>query len=636
MNPLFDESEIYRQMFQMTPNAVIIIDSQRKIQAANIQAEKILGYNPGELTGLLVDDLISERFRKDHIGYFLEYQKSPEVRPMSSRSDLAALCKDGKEIYIGVSLAPLSLKGESFILVTLKDMTSKRQEEERNQQLNALFEQTADSVVITDIQGNILQVNRAFEKTTGYSAEEVIGKTPRIIKSEKHEPKLYEHLWKTILAGNVFRMIFTNKKKDGSLFHESQTINPIKNKKGEITRFVAIGQDVTEEKILRDQLAQVQKMEPLGQLAGGIAHDFNNLLVTIQGYADFIYKSADKDSAIYSDVQEIIKAGQRATSLVKQLLAFSRKQLIQPRVINLSDTLMSFQKMLRPVLMENIEIAVVASPALGLVYVDPHQIEQVLLNLAVNARDAMPNGGKLTIHAHNVKLDQSYAQTHLEVEAGDYVVISVSDTGVGMTAEVKAHIFEPFFTTKGVGKGTGLGLATCYGIIKQHKGYLSCYSEEGQGTIFRIYLPRIYEQEDKVIAETPTKFAVGGSERILLVEDDPMVRRFVEASLKRLGYQVFSAAYPDEAIKIFAENPIPPIDLLLTDIIMPKMSGKDLAKEIRKYSPNLKVLFMSGYTGEQLSDTGILAADIPFLEKPFTYEILASKLREILDRPARS
>ena len=499
-----------------------------------------------------------------------------------------------------------------------------------------VLEQMADSVVITDIQGNILRVNRAFEQITGYSAEEVLGKTPRILKSGKHDPKLYEHFWKVILAGKVFRMIFVNKRKDGALFHESQTVTPIKNKQGEIAHFVAIGRDVTKESELQAQLAQAQKMEPIGQLAGGIAHDFNNLLVTIQGYADFIYKAADKESAIYSDVQEIIKAGQRAASLVKQLLAFSRKQLIQPRVVNLSDTLMGFQKMLRPVLMENIEVAVVASPELGLVHVDPHQIEQVLLNLAVNARDAMPNGGKLIIHAHNVKLDQAYADSHIEVDPGDYIVISISDTGAGMTPEVKAHIFEPFFTTKGLGKGTGLGLATCYGIIKQHKGHLSCYSEEGQGTTFRIYLPRIYERAEKVIPETPAGVVVGGRERILLVEDDSMVRRFVESSLKRLGYQALSAAYPDEALKMFAENPIPPIDLLLTDIIMPKMSGKDMAKEIRKHSPNLKVLFMSGYTGDQISGAGILNADVPFLEKPFTYEILAAKLREILDHPARS
>ncbi len=631
MTNLFDDLEIYRQMFQMTPNAVIISDSNRKIQTANLQAEKLLGYGSGEMVGLLIDDLVPERYRENHKKNYQNYQKSPEVRLMSSRQDLTAVRKDGSEIDIEISLSPLPIKGELLIMSTLRDVTRYRQENEKNRQLSAIFEQTADSVVITDIEGTILQVNRAFQQVTGYSAAEAIGKTPRILKSGKHEDKLYAHLWKTILAGKTFRMIFDNKKKDGTIFQESQTITPVKNENGEITHFVAIGTDVTVEKKLQDQLFQAQKMEPVGQLAGGIAHDFNNLLVTIQGYADFISKSVDKESTVYSDAQEIINAGQRAASLVKQLLAFSRKQLIQPRVINLADTLVRFQKMLRPIFMENIEIVMVPAPNLGLVYVDPHQIEQVLLNLAINARDAMPNGGKLTIHAHNVKLDKSYAETHAEVSAGDYVAISIGDTGTGMTPEIKAHLFEPFFTTKGLGKGTGLGLATCYGIIKQHKGHLSCYSEEGQGTTFRIYLPRIYDREETIVSETPLGQIAGGHERILLVEDEAMVRRFVESSLKSLGYQVLSVPYPDEALRILTANPVPPIDLLLTDIIMPKMSGKALAIEARNLFPNMKILFMSGYTGEQLSGDGILNPDINFLEKPFTYEALAAKVREILD-----
>ena len=631
MFSLFDDPEIYRQMFQMKSNAVMISGPNRKIQAANIQAEKLLGYASGELTGLLIDDLIPERFRENHKKNYQDYQKSPEARLMSTRQDLTAVRKDGSEIGIEISLTPLSIKGESLVLNTIRDVTLSRKENEKNRQLSAIFEQTADAIIITDIQGTILQVNRAFEQMTGYSGEEVIGKTPRILKSGKHEAALYNHLWKTILAGRTFRMIFQNKKKDGTLYQENQTITPIKNNQGEITHFVAIGKDVTAEKKLQDQLYQAQKMEPIGQLAGGIAHDFNNILVTIQGYADFISKSVDKESTVYSDVQEIIHAGQRAAALVKQLLAFSRKQLIQPRVVNLAETLVGFQKMLRPILMENIEIVAVPAPNLGLVYVDPHQIEQVLLNLAINARDAMPNGGKLTIHAHNVRLDKHYAETHGEVTPGDYVAISIGDTGTGMTPEVKAHIFEPFFTTKGLGKGTGLGLATCYGIIKQHNGHLSCYSEEGQGTTFRIYLPRIYNQEETIVSETPLGKIAGGHERILLVEDEAMVRRFVESSLRNLGYQVLSVAYPDEALRILLENPAPPIDLLLSDIIMPKMSGKALAMEARKHFPNLKILFMSGYTGEQLSGDGILNPDVNFLEKPFTHEVLAAKLREILD-----
>ena len=376
------------------------------------------------------------------------------------------------------------------------------------------------------------------------------------------------------------------------------------------------------------QLVQAQKMEAIGRLAGGVAHDFNNLLTVILGFADMALDSTGADAPTRSHLDEIRNAGLRAASLTNQLLAFSRKQILQPRVIDLKTVVSEMDRMLRRLLGDDIEFATVHGPNLGHVKADPSQIEQVIMNIAVNARDAMPRGGKLTIETANVHLDEAYCRDHVGANPGAYVLLAISDTGHGMTEETKTRIFEPFFTTKELGKGTGLGLSTVFGIIKQSGGNIGVYSEPGHGTTFKIYLPRVEEAGEKLHAEK--HLAARGSETVLLCEDDEKVRVLVRTSLASLGYTVLEAATAEEAL-LFQNRYAGRIDLLLTDLVMPRMNGRDLADRLRTLLPELKVLFMSGYTEHSIVHDGALGQDFHFLQKPFTPESLGRRVRELLD-----
>ena len=389
---------------------------------------------------------------------------------------------------------------------------------------------------------------------------------------------------------------------------------------------------VDAQRITGAQLVQAQKMESVGRLAGGVAHDFNNLLTVVSLYSQLALNSLDATHPLRHDLEEIRKAGERAAALTRQLLAFSRRQVLEMRVLNLNDVLDGLAKMLPRLLGEDIAVEMSLAPDLGRTRADPGQIEQVVVNLAVNARDAMPDGGTLTIETSNVTLDERYAREHAEAIPGDYVLLAVSDTGTGMTAEVKTHLFEPFFTTKGVGKGTGLGLATVYGIVKQHQGHISVYSEPGQGTTFKVYLPRAKEEAEVSAPTVKATSMPRGSETVLVAEDEWAVRGIALRVLKELGYTVLEAVNGTEALRVaLAQGQ--KLDLLLTDVIMPEMNGKALAERLTVLWPGLKVLFVSGYTGETIARQGILGEGRAFLPKPFSPEALARKVREVLDRP---
>ncbi|MCD6554092.1 MAG: GAF domain-containing protein [Anaerolineae bacterium] len=392
----------------------------------------------------------------------------------------------------------------------------------------------------------------------------------------------------------------------------------------------AVRQELAERKRLEEQLLHSQKLEAVGRLAGGVAHDFNNLLTAIIGYSDLVLMSLGQNDPLYKDVEEIKKAAERAASLTRQLLAFSRKQMLQPKVLDLNATVTHMEKMLQRLIRENIELVTILDPALGHIKADPGQIEQVIMNLAVNARDAMPQGGRLTIETANVVLDENYAHQHMEVQPGPYVMLAVSDTGMGMDDETQAHIFEPFFTTKGVGQGTGLGLATVYGIVKQSGGHIRVYSEPGHGTTFKIYLPRIEEvvESDRrapIPGESPP-----GRETILLVEDEDMVRDLARRVLLQRGYTVLEARHGREAFQI-CEQHRGPIHLLVTDVVMPLMNGRELAKRLTTLHPEMKVLYISGYTDNIIIHHGLLEPGMAFLQKPFTPAALAHKVRQALD-----
>jgi signal transduction histidine kinase/CheY-like chemotaxis protein len=393
--------------------------------------------------------------------------------------------------------------------------------------------------------------------------------------------------------------------------------------------FGAFIRDLTESRRLEEQLLQAQKMESVGRLAGGIAHDFNNILTAISGYAELALDRPEFAPEVKDDLAQIQKASGRAVELTGQLLAFSRRQVMQPVALSLGDKLREIDPMLRRLLGENIQLAVSASPDLGHVLADPGQLTQVIVNLAVNGRDAMLAGGRLTLEAANVDLDAEYAQGHAEVVPGPYVVLSVTDTGVGIDEATRARVFEPFFTTKEQGKGTGLGLATVYGIVRQSGGHIWVYSEPGHGTVFKVYLPRV--EADSGVRLTPAVQPrnTQGTETILLVEDDDGVRMFVRTVLEASGYSVLLAANAEEALQHAAN--LGPIDLLLTDVVMPGMSGADLADRIRELAPSVKVLFVSGYTENTIVHHGVLDPGVSFLAKPFSPDALAERVRAELD-----
>jgi len=412
----------------------------------------------------------------------------------------------------------------------------------------------------------------------------------------------------------------------------------VKDDDGKPIRIIGTTQDVTEaeraEEALRrseEQLRQSQKMEAVGRLAGGVAHDFNNLLTVITGYSAMTLNTMTKENPVRKNVEEIQAATERASSLTGQLLAFSRKQVLQPRVINLNETVSGMEKMLRRLIGEDIELCTLFDPELSHVKADPGQLEQVVLNLAVNARDAMPRGGKLTIQTSNVCLDQKTRFRNRELNVGEYVMLAITDTGVGMTEDVKSHLFEPFFTTKGLGRGTGLGLATCYGIICQSDGDIRVYSEPNCGTTFKIYLPRVDAPTTNTNGNNDPDTLPEGNESILIVEDEVAVRRLAATVLRTSGYRVQEARDGIEAYALIQANQ--PFDLVITDVIMPKMSGKELYDQIKATAPRIKVLFMSGYTDDALAHHGVLGPELSFLEKPFSPSRLAQKVREVIDKP---
>ena len=508
--------------------------------------------------------------------------------------------------------------------------TRKQAEAELNRLMTAI-EQTPESVVITDTKGRILYVNPVFERVTGYSRAEVIGQNPRLLKSNRQESAFYRELWAKINAGEVWRGRFINKKKDGTLFTEDAVIAPVRDEKGAVTNYIAIKRDISHELEMEVQYRQTQKIDSIGRLAGGVAHDFNNILAVICGHTELALAQLSPDAPLRSNLECVQESAERAANLTRQLLAFARRQVIEPRRINLNELIVNLNKMLHRLIGEDIKLVTQTTPDLGQIKADPGQIEQVLLNLVVNARDAMPDGGTLTIRTDNVTLDENYARSHL-ITPGDYVMVSVSDTGVGMTDEVKQHIFEPFFTTKEQGKGTGLGLATCFGIIQQSNGHIHASSQVDQGTQFKIYLPCVREVEDSISSREGPVSLPQGTETILLAEDETSLRQLMARVLRTQGYTVLEAADGHEALTLAQANGAK-IHLLLTDVIMPGLSGKTLAEWLGQVNPAVRVLFISGYINNNAVRDAMSRPGTFFLQKPFNPLDLTQKVREAIEAP---
>lgn len=516
-------------------------------------------------------------------------------------------------------------------------MKQKRIEEDlclRNTELRLLtqvIEQAIESIIITDTDGVIVYVNPTFERITGYSRDEAVGRKPGILQSGEHDVSYFQKIWATIKAGEIWQGQIINKKKSGERYIDKVAIVPVRDEKGKIVNYAGIQHDITNELQLEEQYQQMQKMDAIGQLTAGIAHDFNNILTAINGYAELLQMRFPQEDPRLPLLNNILYSGEKAANLIQQLMTFSRRQVVSPRVLNLNLIIENMSKMLKHMIGEHIRIQTILAPELWSVKVDPTQIEQVIINLAVNARDAMPDGGQLTLEVANAVLDENYVSSHLDVNPGDYVMLSVADTGCGMSKETQVRIFEPFFSTKGVGKGTGLGLSSVYGIVKQSGGNIWVYSEVERGTTFRIYLPRVEEP----LQEMPEKTAAGkelprGNETILLAEDDDRVRQLAVQILESQGYKVLWAPNGEEAVQL-SNRHFGDIQLLVTDVVMPGMSGKTLSEQMRRLRPGIKIVFMSGYTADMMGLQIIKAAQVPFLQKPFTTAQLAYKVRETLD-----
>ena len=495
-------------------------------------------------------------------------------------------------------------------------------------------EQSAELIVITDQAGVMEYVNPAFEALTGYSRSEVIGQNLRMMKSKQQSFELYQDMWQSVLSGNIFHGVLLHKKKNGETFVAEKTITPLRDGEGRITHFVSCDRDITERRRLEAQLQQAQKMDAVGRLAGGVAHDFNNLLMVIGAYAELMQDSLAVEHPLRHNVQEILSASRRAADLTRQLLAFGRKQVQSLQLLDLNQVLKEIAGMLPRLIGEDIELEFFPGVNLGHVRADPVQIEQIVMNLAANARDAMPSGGKLTVETSRLSVDETYVQRHPIVPPGEYVVLSVADSGQGIAPKHLAHIFEPFYTTKSEGKGTGLGLATVYGIVKQSGGFIWVYSEIGMGTTFKIYLPRMIAGKSRLRASRSVEQTVApGTETILLVEDESAVRKSTAAFLGMHGYTVLEADNGTEAIAVAQAFPSL-IHMMITDVVMPKMGGAALAKELASSRPEMRVLFVSGYAEKTVHRRGNIDITTQFLQKPFSLKILAGKIREILKKDA--
>jgi two-component system cell cycle sensor histidine kinase/response regulator CckA len=632
------ELRAQREWLRVTLNsigdAVIATDDQGRITFMNPVAESLTGWSVAEATGKplqAIFRIVNEHTRatlEDPVGKVLQ---SGRVVGLANHTVL--LQRDGRGVPIDDSGAPiLDVQGRiQGVVLVFRDISERRRVLAQQEKLLMAIEQVGEAVVITDPDGTIEYVNPAFERTTGYSRAEAVGQNPRILKSGKQDKKFYRRLWETVASGKTYQGRMINRRKDGTLYTDEATISPVFDANEEIVSYVAVKRDVTAQLALEEQLHQAQKMESVGRLAGGVAHDFNNMLGVILGHAELAMKQVQPHSPVYADLQEIHKAAQHSADLTRQLLAFARKQTALPQVIDLNTTVSGMIAMLRRLIGEEIELVWRPGANLWPVKIDPAQTDQLLANLCVNARDAIGGVGKITIETKNVVIDETYCAKHSDAKPGQQVMLEISDNGCGMDEEILNNLFEPFFTTKALGKGTGLGLSTVYGIVQQNGGFVDVISQPGQGATFRIYLPRTLENL-KVIGKPLVRCAGQGSETVLLVEDEGLILRLAKTVLERLGYTVLATRTPLEALAK-AERYAHTIHLLMTDVVMPGMNGSQLKERIQNLIPDLKVLFMSGYTADAVAHRGILDGDIHFLQKPFSIQSLAEKVREVLDRP---
>jgi PAS domain S-box-containing protein len=630
-----ESEQRYRRIVETTSEGVWVASVEARTTFMNPQMGAMLGVRPEEAVGRPVADFLPEQDIDAHQAAF-------ERRRMGTaeRREIRLRRSDGSVVWVSAQSNPLFDADGRFegVLGVITDMTERRGAELLRARLASTAEVSHEAIASATFDGVVTTWNPGAARLFGYAAGEILGHSLSKLEAADRGGQI-QRLLERVRRGETIRNVETIAiRKGGGSVEVALTLHPIQDTEGGSEASI-IARDLTAQRraeaALRgteEQLRQAQKLEAVGSLAGGIAHDFNNLLSIILSFTSLVLDRLPPGDPARFDLEEVRKAGERAADLTGKLLAFGRRQILQPRVVDMNHVVLGMERMVRRLLGEDIELSLLAASAIGAIYADPGALEQVLLNLLVNARDALPAGGKVSVETRNVELDDGYSQEHVGVTAGSYVMLAVSDNGVGMDAATRQRVFEPFFTTKEKGKGTGLGLATVFGIVKQSGGHVWVYSEPGQGTTFKVYFPRTDRPGSRdSIPPSPPARSRAGSESILLVEDDDQVRAAVRAILRTHGYNVLEAQNGGEALLICEQYPAR-IDLLLTDVVMARMSGRQLAARLAPARPDMRVLYVSGYTETSIVHHGVLDAGIDFLQKPITPEALLRKVRAVLDQ----
>ncbi len=623
----------YQRLFEYAPDGILIANADSRYLDANASICRMLGYSRAELIGLGAADIVAQE-ETPHIAPALGAIKANS----NYHREWQFRRKDGSIFPVEVMA---TMMPDGNLLGMVRDLSERRKAEADLRESEERFRQLADSIRevfwMTDAdRKQMLYVSPSYETIWGRSCASLYEfPTTWLEAIHANDRERVSNSERTKLASGNYDETYRIERPDGSVRWIRDRGFPVLGPSGEILRFVGTAEDVTERRQLEEQFHQAQKMEGMGQLAGGVAHDFNNLLSIINGYSELLLLRVAADDDIRDSLNSILEAGIRAAALTRQLLTFSRKEIVVPRIVNLNSIVTGMEKMLHRIIGEDIELSTALDPLLNKVTADPGQIEQVLMNLAVNAKDAMPRGGRLTIETQNVTVDDTYVLKHYDVRPGAYSMLAVTDNGSGMDEPTKARIFEPFFTTKELGKGTGLGLSVVHGIIRQSGGHVRVYSELNSGTTFKVYLPHSETADTPSMPAADIQSMPHGSETLLLVEDEVAVRALTRHILTTCGYRVLEAVDGQDGIEV-AQSYQGPIHLVVTDVVMPRLGGRGLADFIARARPDCKILFLSGYTDDTVIRHGILESAFAFLQKPFTTAGLALKVREVLDQPPRS
>jgi two-component system cell cycle sensor histidine kinase/response regulator CckA len=615
-----------RSMLDCFPDPLVVYDLQGIAIYVNPAFVETFGWSSEEVVGTRINYVPPKEVSRTELalGCLYNGEKVSSFETKRRTKDGAVL-----DMKINASLVMDECGQPIGNIVSLVDMTEMKHADEVRKLMATAVEQAAEAIVIADKNGNTQYVNPAFERISGYSQEETLGKKISPLESPDYNEAFQRQLWNTLRRGEVWNGRIIGRKKDGTVYFEDTTIAPVRDGNGDAANYVAVKRDVTREVLLEKELLHAQKMEAVGTLAGGIAHDFNNLLTIILGYSEYLLTEEDMSETARGDLNKMSEAARKGAELVQNLLTFSRK--VDPTLspTNLNQQVEEIKGLLGRTMSKNITISVSLEKALATIHADGGQIQQVLMNLAVNAKDAMPDGGRLAIETSNVVLDEEFCRSHLGSKPGNYAMVSVSDTGYGMDKEILNHIFEPFYTTKGLGRGTGLGLAMTYGIVKQHGGYIDCSSAVGQGTTFRVYLP--VPEEDSREESVPTAHVLQrGSETVLLVDDEDAIRDLAKKILVRAGYNVLTASNGRDALELYTRE-AGRISMVILDLVMPEMGGGQCLEELVRIDPNARIIIASGSSPDGPTTEGLEQLAKGFVWKPYNIRQLLQAVRRVLD-----